>query len=212
MQRPDEQKRRDIIGVATRLFATLPFHEVRLEDVAAEAGVGKATLYVYFASKEDLFLTLIREGFERLVSELRVELDGDATLETWERLALIVDGVVIFTTRFPHLYQLLRAGAVRADDEVVLGHRRALVGIIERTIRRGVRRGELVDPHPALTAQFVLSFVRGVLLHGPRVDRATLRDHLLRVLAGGIAARPVRFPRGLRPARTARRARRGGAA
>ena len=57
MQRPDEQKRQLIIDTAARFFATQPFHKVRLDDVAAAAQVGKGTLYIYFKSKEDLYVS-----------------------------------------------------------------------------------------------------------------------------------------------------------
>lgn len=185
MQRPDEKKRQEIIAVATRLFATRAFHEVRLEDVAAAARIGKGTVYIYFRSKEDLFLTLIREGFSQLVEGLRHEL-ADPTLSAWARLERIVAGHVDFATRFPHLFQLMRAGIVPAEDVELQRLRRELATLVERTIRRGTRDGELSDPRPELTAQFVISFVRGAILYGRPIDSTTLREHLLRVLAGGI--------------------------
>lgn len=185
MQRPDEQKRLEIMAVAARLFATRPFHEVRLDDVAASAKIGKGTVYVYFDSKEDLFLTLIRDGFARLVEGLRVELD-DPSLDAWQRLERIVEGFVAFATRFPHLFQLMRSGALPADDAELQRRRRELASMVERTIRGGIRNGELSDERPALTAQYLLSFVRGAVLYGPRVQPAALRDHLLRVIGGGI--------------------------
>ena len=46
MQVRSEKKRGEIMSVAARLFASKPFHEVRLEHVAAQARVGKGTLYV----------------------------------------------------------------------------------------------------------------------------------------------------------------------
>jgi AcrR family transcriptional regulator len=54
VQRPDDRKRREIMRVAARMFARRPFHEVRLDEIAAATRLGKGTLYVYFASKDDL--------------------------------------------------------------------------------------------------------------------------------------------------------------
>ena len=62
MQRPNDKKRRKITDTAARLFATRPFHKVRLDDVAAAAHVGKGTLYVYFKSKDDLYRSLVFDG------------------------------------------------------------------------------------------------------------------------------------------------------
>src|SRR5437764_12068059 len=77
MQRPDEHKRQLIIDTAGRFFATQPFHKVRLDDIAAAAKLGKGTLYIYFDSKEDLYFSLIYEGFAKLVDQLRGELAGE---------------------------------------------------------------------------------------------------------------------------------------
>jgi AcrR family transcriptional regulator len=51
MQRLKEAKREAILETAAKLFAQRPFHEVRLEDVASAAHIGKGTVYIYFKSK-----------------------------------------------------------------------------------------------------------------------------------------------------------------
>ena len=70
MQKPTEQKRRRILEEAARLFAEQPYHDVRREDVAARAEVGKGTIYIYFPSKDELYLALVDQGFAQLVSEV----------------------------------------------------------------------------------------------------------------------------------------------
>ena len=72
----DEQKRRQIVAHAARLFAAEPFDKVRLNDVAAAAGVGKGTLYVYFESKEELYLSILYDAFTQLVDRIQAQL-GD---------------------------------------------------------------------------------------------------------------------------------------
>jgi AcrR family transcriptional regulator len=52
MRLRDENKRRLIVQTAVRLFSELPFHKVRLDDVAEAAGVGKGTVYIYFKNKD----------------------------------------------------------------------------------------------------------------------------------------------------------------
>lgn len=44
MQRPDDAKRRQILDTAARLFAAKPFQEVKLDDIAAAAKLGKGTI------------------------------------------------------------------------------------------------------------------------------------------------------------------------
>jgi hypothetical protein len=53
-----------------------------------------------------------------------------------------------------------------------------------------VRRGEISDPHPELTAQFVPACVRAATLYGPRdVTEDVLVNHVMRVLGEGLARR-----------------------
>src|SRR5690348_3649934 len=65
-----ERRRRKILEAATQLFAETPFADVQVEEIARRAGVGKPTLYRYFASKEALFLEIFDAALVRLEAEL----------------------------------------------------------------------------------------------------------------------------------------------
>jgi len=54
-----------MLEAAARLFGTQRFHEVRMEDIAAEAAVGKGTLYRYFQDKEELYAALLDRASRR---------------------------------------------------------------------------------------------------------------------------------------------------
>src|SRR5829696_5739613 len=108
MQRPDEKKRQLIAETAARMFATLPFHKVKLDDVAAEAGVGKGTLYIYFKSKEDLYFWLIQDAFGKLVEQLNTQL-GHGELSPTDTLRRIVVELVKFGFDNPQLFELIRS-------------------------------------------------------------------------------------------------------
>jgi AcrR family transcriptional regulator len=51
-----------VLDAGLDCFAAAGFHETVMEDIAAKAGVSRATLYQYFASKEAIFLELIEVG------------------------------------------------------------------------------------------------------------------------------------------------------
>jgi len=53
-----ETKRLQIVSSAKALFAERDFFRVKMEDVAQMAGVAKGTLYIYFSTKEELFLAV----------------------------------------------------------------------------------------------------------------------------------------------------------
>jgi AcrR family transcriptional regulator len=68
----EQRGRRDQIAeVAMRHFAEHGYRGARVEDIAAEVGVAKGTVFLHFGSKEGLFLA----AFERAVRELPAWLD-----------------------------------------------------------------------------------------------------------------------------------------
>jgi AcrR family transcriptional regulator len=61
--RRKQARPRELLDAALALFVEKGFAAARAEDIAARAGVSKATLYLYFRSKEDLLKALIAERF-----------------------------------------------------------------------------------------------------------------------------------------------------
>ena len=59
-------RRRRLIDAAWRCLARGSYADLRVEDVCAEAGLGKGSFYGYFESKRDLFYTLADEDSELL--------------------------------------------------------------------------------------------------------------------------------------------------
>jgi AcrR family transcriptional regulator len=54
-----EERRQAILARAEDLFRERDFEEIRMSDIAASLGLAKGTLYLYFPSKESLFMTLL---------------------------------------------------------------------------------------------------------------------------------------------------------
>lgn len=67
---PEAKKRREIIDGARRVFFDRGFDGASMDEIARASGVSKATIYVYFDSKEGLFQALVetdrRKSAERL--------------------------------------------------------------------------------------------------------------------------------------------------
>lgn len=49
------QKKNDILSAAKSLFKEKGFHNTKMDEIAANAGVGKGTLYEYYKNKQDIF-------------------------------------------------------------------------------------------------------------------------------------------------------------
>ena len=69
--RPRSTSRKDIARVALQLFVERGFDETTMDDIAAELGIARRTLFRYYASKNDLVWGEFEEVLERLQADLR---------------------------------------------------------------------------------------------------------------------------------------------
>src|SRR5690606_32383907 len=72
----DPAKRRQILEGAQNVFLRMGFDAASMNDITREAGVSKGTIYVYFNSKEDLFVALCEHYRHTMFSELIATLDS----------------------------------------------------------------------------------------------------------------------------------------
>ena len=91
---PRERKRRQIVQAATELFVRQGYRKTTMSEVAAQAGVAKATIYLYAHTKADLMLQAIVEEKRHYLQVLRPVLESQAPprqrLKSWLRAALVV--------------------------------------------------------------------------------------------------------------------------
>ena len=65
-----QQTREELLGAATRLFASRGFGDASIDEIAAAAGYTSGAIYANFAGKEDLFLSAFEEQIARHVREV----------------------------------------------------------------------------------------------------------------------------------------------
>lgn len=68
-------KENNIIEAAERVFSAVGFKNAKMEDISAEAGITKVTLYSYFQSKENLYLAITYKALQLLNDRYYASLD-----------------------------------------------------------------------------------------------------------------------------------------
>ena len=69
-------KRDHLVEVALRLFAKQGFHATGIDQIVAEAGVARMTLYKYFKSKDDLIVAALKLRDAEFLSWMTTYVDG----------------------------------------------------------------------------------------------------------------------------------------
>jgi AcrR family transcriptional regulator len=74
--------RQQLLAAAAVVFSTRGYHAASIDDVADAAGFTKGAVYSNFASKEDLFLALIRERQEKMLQAFFAAAEAGAASDT----------------------------------------------------------------------------------------------------------------------------------
>jgi TetR/AcrR family transcriptional regulator, fatty acid metabolism regulator protein len=151
-----EDKRRQLLDAAVRVFARKGYHASRVGDIAEEAGVAHGLLYHYFKSKDQVLEAVFHENWSVLQARIASveETDEPAAdqlrhisaivLRTWLHLPDVVRVVIREFGRSPELAERIGELAQPID-------------VIQRVIARGVERGEFrtdIDPRVAATVVY----------------------------------------------------------
>jgi AcrR family transcriptional regulator len=62
-------RRQEVIDAACRIFASMGYAATNVEDIAKEAGMAKGTVYLYFKSKEEVFVAVLARDLEILTTK-----------------------------------------------------------------------------------------------------------------------------------------------
>lgn len=190
----DERADAAIVAAALELLGEVGVHRFRMDDVAGRAGVGKATIYRRYPSKE----RLVAAAVVSLVSEIAVPDTGSTR---GDLRSLMRDAVAVYSR--PHAGGLM-AGLVEAmchepalaaavREGFLATRRRAL----ERVIERGVERGDLAA---GLDLQLALDVLGGplfyrLLITGGPID-GQLADGVVELILTGFGVPRGNHPKG----------------
>ena len=75
-EREKQQRKKDIIDAAEKVFFSKGYELATMDDVAKEAELSKGTLYLYFKSKEELYFAIILRAMKVLHDEFEKTVIG----------------------------------------------------------------------------------------------------------------------------------------
>jgi AcrR family transcriptional regulator len=132
---PDDLKevirdfRRDqVIDVARRLFGERGSTEVSMDEIAAEAGVARSTVYVYFANRDELLRACLKRMHDQLLQAIAQAWEASAA--PIDRLQILLTGVFEQLDDSPAFLRLaLSTQESASQDGAAVGSELALIGL-----------------------------------------------------------------------------------
>lgn len=190
-----ERKKRDAAArmreAAAELMFKYGYENVTTKEIAHHADVGEATLFRYFSTKRDLFLTIYSERFEDVINACEPDLVGSHITEKSDFIGLIQTSYRRFAdlyVEYPELaYAYTRASY---EDTIAPGHDGLAFAerwyrLLEAFVCQGQTTGALVDGDPSVLVQNCHAlYVHEVLRsHGRQLSTAEMPDRLRTRLA-----------------------------
>jgi len=179
-------KRRAIVDTAAHLFFRNGYAATAIEQVAADAGVSKVTIYNQFGDKRALFAAAVECECEKLRGHFSLDAMPQGTIR--ERLTAIGEAIFAFLFR-PEMIQFERRIAAETEIEPAIGA--AFLEAGPWRMKRGfaawlghaVDSGDLVIDDPLLAAEQFVSMCKGMgdLEHrfGALVTPAQSRERII---------------------------------
>ncbi|WP_433200504.1 TetR/AcrR family transcriptional regulator [Dactylosporangium sp. CS-047395] len=175
------RNRNQLLEVATRVFASAEA-EPSMRAIAREAGVGIATLYRHFPTRESLVDAVYRDQVTRLTDgarELLAELDPPAALRRW--MDLFGTWIAAKNGMLDTLHTMVDSGELPHGQT-----RTALLAAIDAILDAGRATGEL---RAGVTAEDVAAALIGVFTVAPTPRHAARAGRLLDILLDGLRPR-----------------------
>ncbi len=135
--------RERILEDASRLFLQYGYKRTTMDDIAAAVGISKGSLYLSFASKEDIFRSVCQQVVQQVLERMRAVAEGPGPAD--EKLRRIyLDAMLYiwdFSHRAPHAPDLWAEVLEKVSHEAepgILAGRAVLAGVIEQGQREGL--------------------------------------------------------------------------
>ncbi len=158
----------EIAEAALQVFAEKGFAAARMDDIAARAGVSKGAVYLYFATKEEVFHAVVRQSAAPNIERVR-----EAAAKAAGPFSGFMDALVALFA------ETVRSSPLGAIAKMVIGESRnfpalardwheavvsPMIGVLTAAIAAAQARGEVREGDPRLYAfQLVSPLVMSVI-------------------------------------------------
>ncbi len=154
----DPEKRKRLLHAAVQTFGRRGFHEAKIAEIAAEAGVAEGTVYLYFRNKEDLLGCVFDETMDEVLGEARaIRQAGGTAAEKLKRLVGLHLSFIGQDRDLASVFQIELRRSARLVERFSRSKLSEYFRLLDGVLKEGLASGELrpdLDPRVAVRILF----------------------------------------------------------
>ena len=174
----EERKMRQerILDGALEVFKSEGLDGATMDEIASRSGFGKATLYYYFDSKEEVFTAILENGWQNLWSSLETVIAGQyGPRQTFINVLLKIAENV---RKRPGLFEFLfnAPKVIHFEEQPWRPFQNRMYGSLKGLLEDGVNAGEFPTIDPQLLFKALGGLFMGLVLMGDRNKLVSQKD------------------------------------
>ena len=174
----EERKMRQdrILEGALSVFKEKGLEGATMDQIASAAGFGKATLYYYFKSKEEVLSAILVDGWQNIWESLEpvIAEEGSPRKTFVNVLIKIAENAQNRPGLFEFLFNVPKA--IKLDDQPWKDYQHKLYAIIQGLLEDGVKQGEFPKVDPQLMFKALGGLFMGLVFMGDKKEPVTDKD------------------------------------
>ena len=183
-----------LLEMGRTLFLSQGMKKTSIEELTQPLGIAKSTFYLFFESKEDLYLELLMQERARLEQQVMAA-SFDTTVDMCEALTRFMHVVVHEMERseltrrlmtHPEEFELLTR---RGSSQQLAAHIQDSLVKIRPFIQRGQESGQIIESSPETIVGVLLAVIRLLTFHKGTILQDAypgVRDLLINLVVSGL--------------------------
>ena len=174
----EERKMRQnrILEGALSVFKEKGLDGATMDEIANTSGFGKATLYYYFKSKEEVFSAILVDGWQNIWESLEpVIAEQDSPRKTFVNVLIkIAENAQNRPGLFEFLFNVPKT--ITLDDQPWKDYQHRLYAILQGLLEDGVKKGEFPKVDPKLMFKALGGLFMGLVFMGNRDEPVSEKE------------------------------------
>ena len=183
-----KSRKEEIIKAASNLFSQKSYHDVTMDQIAGEVGVAKGTIYLYFESKENLYLGILEHTFETIESILEREIAKEDPAP--QKLKKILRLIFQFYFQNMDVLRILtrdETRLIREHFEFTERWRHRRIKLYRKVLEKGIKEGSFRSANTELMALIIFGLVGSVMFFYPTDKTAgEIAEEVFSMISEGI--------------------------